>query len=319
MPRDHAVETRPVTFMTPTRSMKPMTPVTPLAPTRPMARARVVVRTERRRWSFGLLLLSVFPRFIVLLASALVAVMVSSGLGPESRVLAFVVPSDPTVGAGSEWIYVSNLGNVHVRMLERTRVGPEEELYRWDLRVSGLRYDETLLLTADALGATRRELSGFGLLKQSFSFEDDPELILIADLDVGAEWTWEGEVRKGNQSREAKAWGKVLDRQKITVPAGEFEVFHIRLVREDGFGTRQDIDLWFNPLVGPIKAVGDLQWSGLIGFVQQLVGLRRLEVELIEYSINSIDNSIDGAGFEVHAGADSEADDAPPAVLAAGR
>lgn len=259
--------------------------------------------------------LSVFPRFIALLAGVFVAVLLSGGVGLEGRALAFVVPSDPTVGAGSEWMYVSNLGTVHVRMLERTRLGPGEELYRWDLRVSGLRYDETLLLTADALGAVRRELSGFRLLKQSFSFEGDPELILIADLDVGAEWTWEGQVRKGNQSREAKAWGKVLARQKITVPAGEFDVFHIRLVREDGFGTLQHIDLWFNPLVGPIKAVGDLQWSGLIGFVQQLVGLRRLEVELIEYSIKSID----GASSEVHAGAASEAEDASPDVLAEGR
>lgn len=230
-------------------------------------------------------------RAVVMSVGVVFAILVGSVVSLGSRALAFVVPSDPTVGAGSEWVYASNLGTVHVRMLERTPVRPGVERYRWDLRVSGLRYDETLLLTADALGATRRELSGFGLLKQSFRFDDDPELVLIADLEVGAAWQWQGEVWRGEQSQKAMAAGAVLSRQTITVPAGEFEVFYIHLMREDGFGTRQDIDLWFDPLVGPIKAVGDLQWSGLIGFVQQLIGLRRLEVELLDYSINSVDDA----------------------------
>lgn len=202
------------------------------------------------------------------------------------KALAFVVPQSPDVGAGSEWTYRSNLGVARVRMLERTPVEPGLEHYRWEMRIGGLRYAEALELTPTSLSATEREVGGFGLISQVFHY-DTPELVLVASLEVGAKWEWRGRVRKGSESRDAAAFGEVLAHHPITVAAGQFDVFHIRIVREDGFGTRQYIDLWFDPNVGPIKAVGELQWTGLIGVLQRLVGLRRLEVELLEYSISS--------------------------------
>ena len=162
----------------------------------------------------------------------------------------------------------------------RSRTLPLGDAYR------RARYAEALELTPTSLSATEREVGGFGLISQVFHY-DTPELVLVASLEVGAKWEWRGRVRKGSESRDAAAFGEVLAHHPITVAAGQFDVFHIRIVREDGFGTRQYIDLWFDPNVGPIKAVGELQWTGLIGVLQRLVGLRRLEVELLEYSISS--------------------------------
>ena len=197
---------------------------------------------------------------------------------------AFVLPSDPTVGAGSEWVYDSNLGETHVRMIERDEVSPGVERYRWDMRVAGMRYVEDLELTDTRLGVMWRRLSGFGVVRQEFSFED-PELVMELPLEVGQTWSWSGPATMGHRSGTAQAVGEVVAVETITVPAGTFETLHIVLVRDDSFGTRQVIDLWFDPLVGPIKAHGDLRWNGLIGFFQDLVGLNRFEVELVEYEI----------------------------------
>lgn len=217
--------------------------------------------------------------FAVILSLVLTASMAAA---PGAQ--AFVLPSDPTVGAGSEWVYDSNLGETHVRMLARERVSPGVEHYRWDLQVAGLRYTEDLALTKDRLGVTWRRLSGFGLVRQEFSFAD-PELVLELPLEVGHTWRWDGPAMLGKRMGTASAEGKVLAVESISVPAGVFETLHIRLERDDSFGTKQLIDLWFDPEVGPIKAEGDLRWQGLIGFVQSLVGLNRFEVELTEYEI----------------------------------
>jgi len=215
-----------------------------------------------------------------------VAVATVFGVGPAGKkASAFVIPRSSGVEAGSEWVYRSNLGTAHVRMLDRIPVGPGLEHYRWEMRIGALRYAEELRLRwDDSLTALEREISGFGLIRQRFVY-DEPELVLIAELEMGARWEWRGHVRLGGEVREATATGEVLAYDEVAVPAGIFRAYHIRILREDGFGTRQAIDLWFDPEIGPVKAVGDLQWSGLIGFFQRLVGLGRLEVELVDYRI----------------------------------
>lgn len=197
---------------------------------------------------------------------------------------AFVLPSDVPVGAGSVWEYRSNLGRTVVRMLEREELGDDLCRYTWDMQVFGLRYTEGLELTPARLTARWRHLSGFGLFGRRFEFAV-PELILALPLEVGREWEWTGPVQSGKETKTAYAAGRVVARQVITVPAGTFETYHILLERTDEFGTRQQIELWFDPQVGPIKAVGDLRWRGAIGLVQDLVGLHRFEVELLAYKI----------------------------------
>lgn len=197
---------------------------------------------------------------------------------------AFVLPSDVPVGAGSVWEYRSNLGRTVVRMLEREELQDDLCRYTWDMQVFGLRYTEGLELTPDQLAARWRQLSGLGLFGRRFEFEV-PELVLALPLEVGKEWEWTGRVQIGGEIKGAYASGRVVARQALTVPAGTFETYHILLERTDEFGTQQRIELWFDPEVGPIKAVGDLRWRGAIGLVQDLVGLRRFEVELLSYTI----------------------------------
>lgn len=200
---------------------------------------------------------------------------------------AFILPSDPTVGAGSEWVYDSNLGVTRVRMLERLDTGPDFERYVWDMRVAGLRYQESIELVSDRLGVTRRRLTGFGLVREEFRFAV-PELVLKLPLQVGNEWTWRGDVNVDGREGEETVSGKVLAKETVSVPAGRFETYHIHLDRQDNLGTVQAIDLWFDPDIGPIRAVGDLRWRGLVGFVQRLVGLDRFTVELRRYTIEPV-------------------------------
>lgn len=221
-----------------------------------------------------------WPAWLALLALLLIA----AAVWPVG-VFGFLLPSDANVGAGSEWVYRSNFGRTVVRMLERDDVRPDFGRYTWDMQVAGLRYAEALELTPDALGVSSRTVAGYGLVQERFHFAE-PELVLELPLVVGNTWSWAGAVELGGSSAAAHVRGEVVARTLLTVPAGTFDTFHIRLVRADNFGTRQTIDLWFDPDVGPIRAVGDLRWRGLIGLVQTLVGLRRFEVELVSYEIS---------------------------------
>ena len=203
------------------------------------------------------------------------------------RVLGFIVPAGPGVDAGSEWRYNSNLGKTVVRMLRREAIAPGVERYTWEMRVAGLKYEEDLELTAEWLGVGSRTFSGLGLLVEEFRFEP-PELVMELPLEVGRSWSWSGSVDVENRRGAAHAKGEVVRVEEITVPAGTFWTYYIRLERTDEFGTRQYIDLWFNPDIGPIRARGDLRWPGLVGVVQDLIGLRRFEVELVSYEIKRV-------------------------------
>lgn len=200
------------------------------------------------------------------------------------RGLAFIMPADTAVDAGSEWRYDSNLGATLVRMLEREEIRPGVEGYTWEMRVAGLTFRESLELTSDTLAVSTRAFSGFGLIVERFQF-DAPELVMELPLQVGNEWSWSGSVEFRGSTRMGYAEGEVVRIEEITVPAGTFRTYLIRLKRSDEFGTKQEIDLWFDPDVGPIRAVGDLRWRGLIGSIQDLIGLRRFEVELVSYTI----------------------------------
>lgn len=208
------------------------------------------------------------------------------------RASGFLVPAGPGVGAGSEWQYHSNLGKTVVRMLRREAIGPGVEGYTWEMRVAGLRYVEDLELTFDSLGVRARAFSGLGLIGERFGFEP-PELVMEIPLEVGRSWSWSGSVAFRNRSGVAHAQGEVVRLEEITVPAGTFWTYYIRLERTDEFGTRQHIDLWFNPDIGPIRARGDLRWPGLVGVVQDLIGFRRFEVELVSYEIQRVPDDED--------------------------
>lgn len=205
-------------------------------------------------------------------------------LGAPGRVLAFVMPAEADVDAGSEWRYRSNLGTTVVRMLEREELRPGVEGYTWELRVAGLVFREDLELTAQSLGVRSREFSAFGLLLERFRF-DGAELVMELPLQVGSAWTWSGGVEAKGTSGLAHVKGEVVRIEEITVPAGTFQTYRIRLERTDELGSRQSIELWFDPDVGPIRAIGDLRWRGLVGAVQELVGFTHFEVELVSYEI----------------------------------
>ena len=213
-----------------------------------------------------------------LLAASFVAGAVPASVG------AFVLPSDAHVGAGSEWVYDSNFGETHVRMLAREDVRPDLGRYTWEMQVAGLRYTEDLELSPTTLTVRTRRLSGLGIIDQRFDFAD-PELVLELPLVVENGWEWEGQVEYAGRSANARARGEIVGIERITVPAGSFDTYHIVLVRTDDFGNSQHIDLWFDPAVGPIRAIGDLRWRGFIGFVQDFIGLGRFAVELVSYAI----------------------------------
>ena len=179
--------------------------------------------------------------------------------GGGGKAFAFVVPQSLEVGAGSQWVYESNLGTAHVRMLERVAIGPELERYRWEMRIGVLHYVEDAPCLGVFFTATEREVGGFGLIKQRF-FYDEPELVLTATLEVGTRWEWNGHVRQGSEVREATAKGEVLAYHPIVVPAGE------PTCTTSGLSERTGLALAKASIYGLIQTLGRSRpweiWSG---------------------------------------------------------
>lgn len=200
-----------------------------------------------------------------------------------AKIQAFMVPQAATVGPGSYWVYQSNFGQVRADILTREQI-PEGWLYRWRLSVLGLNYEEQLRLTATQLGVTHREFAAWFVYHADFSFPQD-ELTLPVPLSVHSTWDWHGPVLYRKQTGTTQVKGQVVAQSEVTVPAGTFPVFEIVLERNDSFGTQQNIRLWLNEEIGVVKAEGELRWTGLVGTLQDLVGLRYLAVELLHYSI----------------------------------
>jgi hypothetical protein len=78
----------------------------------------------------------------------------------------------------------------------------------------------------------------------------DPPLAIVASpLDVGTTWDFDGNSEAGKIHQHYK----VVDQEKISVPAGEYHAFHIR--GEQSTPGPMSIDRWFVPGVGIVKDV----------------------------------------------------------------
>lgn len=198
---------------------------------------------------------------------------------------AFVLPQNSAVGPGSEWIYNSNLGTAHSEILDREYIDGQW-FYRWRLSVAGLTYEEKLRLTDNQLSVVDRLFTAFRLYHDFFAFPED-ELTLQMPLKVGSTWEWEGPVTHGGHTGVDRVSGRVVQIVQVEVPAGKFTTYEIELDRTDDFGTQQHIRLWLEAEIGVVRAEGQLQWQGLVGKMQNLVGFNHFAVELRSYKIVS--------------------------------
>lgn len=190
-------------------------------------------------------------------------------------------PPLPYVRGGSSWVYETNLGTAHVRLEEAPGVQGGARRYRWEIRLAGAGMQEALELRSTGLFTAHRSFSFWGARLWSLSFAP-PELTIPLPLEVGRRWQARTSVTSGSATGWDDVDGAVEALERVDVPAGRYTAYRIRLLRTDTWGSRMDSVIWLDPEVGVVRAEGSLRWPGVVGLVQRLLGLDRLQVRLVE-------------------------------------
>ncbi|HEY8485760.1 MAG TPA: hypothetical protein VIL11_00060 [Limnochordales bacterium] len=218
------------------------------------------------------------------------ALAVAAGLAPVPARADGPVPL-PYVRGPSWWLYRSNFGPARVELQE---FAPQDgaRWYLWNIRVAGAFMAERLRLDWQGLFITAREYRFLGWTLARFSI-DPPECVVAAPLEVGNRWqgSWQAvDPARPGQPAEGRLEGAVEALEEVSVPAGHFRAYRIRLLRTDSQGGRVQTVIWLDPQVGVVKADGLLWWPGPIGTVQRLLGLTALRVELAEIHLRPADH-----------------------------
>ena len=190
-------------------------------------------------------------------------------------------PPLPYVRGPSRWQYRSNLGTARV-VLEEDGLRGAARLYTWAIQVAGAAMTERLALTSRGLFIEAREYRFLGLPLARLELSP-AELVVAAPLEVGHRWSVEWQaLRPGLPPVRGRLEGHVEALEAVTVPAGRFVAYRLRLHRTDSQGGRTATVIWLDPHLGVVKAHGQLLWPGAVGAVQRLIGLDELHVELAE-------------------------------------
>lgn len=205
------------------------------------------------------------------------------------------LPPLPYVQGGSRWWYRSDMGQVQVQ-LDDLPPQPEQGVrrYRWRIDLLGVAMEEELSLTADGLFVVaRRFLMPLVGTTTTVHFLR-PELTVALPLEVGRHWSSVTPISLGEPPAHAtptdagptsQVEGVVEALETVEVPAGRYAAYRIRLHRTDTTGTVMDSVIWLSPRHGVIRATGHMRWPGLVGRVQQTLGLDRLHLELADLHV----------------------------------
>lgn len=109
-----------------------------------------------------------------------------------------------------------------------------------------------------------------------------PLLHIPFPLVPGNEWHWSGIEYTNNDSTEITVKGKVLNKEKISVPAGNFESIKLETIIENNSNSKNIITEWFSEGVELIKAKIIISGGGMMGLVRDLLGYKEIDFELKE-------------------------------------
>jgi hypothetical protein len=217
--------------------------------------------TSPNRWKPG----GIADLLLLLLLAA------PAGAGEEVISLSEYFP----LGDGFAWRYNSNLGEVKSSVaVEGDRVTVDSRSRRLDIVQVYLISPEGVLLTSarsDAfLFSSRRTYHPF-LLR------------FPAAVKIGQTWEWEGkEVVDRKTIIKSRVEGIIKGREKVTVPAGDFDCLKVTVKTVSSDGTVSTSTQWLASGVGIVKAEVDIAAGGLSGFIISLLGFDTYFLELEE-------------------------------------
>lgn len=213
--------------------------------------------------------MSLIPTVIIL--AGLFQAAPAAASGEVSVSLAEHFPLEENLG----WRYNSNLGEV------KSRVVVENEQLTIDSRSRRLDIVQNFILAPEGVLLTSAESRAF-LYSSRRTYH--PHLLRFpADVSVGRTWEWEGkEVVDRRTIIESRVTGVIEGREKVTVPAGEFDCLKVTVETVSDDGTVSSSTQWLAPRVGIVKAEVEIEAGGLSGLLISLLGFDTYFLELLE-------------------------------------
>ncbi|MFZ2322472.1 MAG: hypothetical protein WAV89_02125 [Ignavibacteriaceae bacterium] len=101
-------------------------------------------------------------------------------------------------------------------------------------------------------------------------------------LTPGNSWNWEGKEFEDDEINTITLNASVETYEKIKVPAGTFDAVKLITTVTSSSGSDNIVTEWFAKDIGLIKMSAVIKGSGLIGTVRDLLGLGKIEFELME-------------------------------------
>ncbi len=173
------------------------------------------------------------------------------------------------------WRYNSNLGEV------KSTVIVENERLTIDSRSRRLDIVQNYILAPEGVFLTSAESRAF--LYFSRRTYHPYFLRFPAEIPIGRTWEWKGkEVMDRKKIVESRAQGVIEGREKVTVPAGEFDCLRVTVETVSDDGTVSSSTQWLAPRVGIVKAEVEIEAGGISGLLISLLGFDTYFLELLE-------------------------------------
>jgi len=145
-------------------------------------------------------------------------------------------------------------------------------------------YTQTFLKKDDGvyLIKTEQNISTFFYSKDIVVTYSKPVLQLPLPLKIGDTWEWSGYQVKNGDTTSISFSGEALGEETVDLPAGKFNVLHIKLFFDEVDGEKTTLDQWLAPNLGAVKTKVIIEGKGIIQFAMAILGYDEIDSELKE-------------------------------------
>lgn len=111
---------------------------------------------------------------------------------------------------------------------------------------------------------------------------DRPLLRVPFPVEIGQEWTWNGNEFVNDETHSVSLRGKAAKFDTIITPAGKFETLIVETSLETSNGTKNIMTEWYAKDIGMVKMHVSIEGGGMLGFARDILGYGTIEFELKE-------------------------------------
>jgi hypothetical protein len=176
-------------------------------------------------------------------------------------------------------IYNSSFGDLELKITDENNT----HLFSYDS--DKFKYRQKLFVNDEGLFVTETyqkiKLLMF-ITKEGNYVYDKPLLRIPFPLEIGQEWTWNGNEFVNGETHTVSVKGKALNFETINTPAGKFETLKVETTLETSNGSKNLMTEWYAKDLGMVKMNIVIEGGGMLGFARDILGYGTIDFELKE-------------------------------------